>query len=782
MIYAQRLPLQPPKAKSINRSILGLCLAGISLASCATVAQAEGSRTLYPATASATSYRANLEWRADRYGGSDPTSTVARRSLMKVYAKAGEYILLGSSAVGINTGVETGDIAVFNPGNVSGNVSNESIPSTPDFLCSSQRPTATSVVGQIRSRDQELAGPKAAADTSAVGTTPATAQYRPCYYQAPTTGVYDLIFYGPQTVQANPTGEISLASGNNFSAKQGNSVAAWDATVRSDINSTTDINGRVFSYGMAMFTGANSRPVNFKLYPITNDGFRYELQLRQIDPNGFAIYGNQVGFWDSDGITPLYHNVVSNDNTLATLIGGVKIAVPQFPIFLNEVTDNSVIQSAQRYDSTGAPIGGAIPLSPTVPTITTPLTFTGNLAGNTSYIGTGSFGNFTFGSNVIANYEIIISRDGVNFDPTLPANRSLRGIMTSNSPSVPWDGKDNNGVYFPVGTNYATRVTVKAGEYHFPILDAENSSGGATITLKNATSPFGSQTQGFYDDRGYRTIGGSLVGTYNSATQTFNPLPTNAPTIPFSPVLGYTGTGQPTGGFDTTTDNRAYGTDFGNWKGLDLWTYFPTAASISSVNIVAPPPQLPLIKRITAVNTTSIASLVDYVNTTAGSNATDDNHPLWPTLTGTATKSDSSGTTSNFSTFLQGAISSNSLTLRPKDELEFTIYFLSSGGQAANNASICDFVPANTTYVPGSLRLFRGNNTTTPISDTIGDTDGGFYPIATAPADLPGSCHNPTLNAGRGAIVVNLGSIPNATSSGTPNTAYGYIRFRATVN
>jgi uncharacterized repeat protein (TIGR01451 family) len=781
MTYLKRFPFTHLHRSALLASSFSVLLAGIGLYG-GQAAQAEGSRTIYPSTA--TTSRANLEWRTERYGGSDPASSVPRRSLLKVHAKAGEYILLGSSGVGVGAG----DIAVFNPGMVDGNVGNEMIPSTPDFLCSSQRPNNTGAVGRIRSRDQELAGPKAASDTTAVGTTPTTAQYRPCHYQAPTTGVYDVIFYAPLTTQGSPTGEIALTSADNFDNNQGNSVAAWDITVRSDFNSTTDIDGRVFSYGLAMFTGKENRPVNFKMYPITNDGFRYELHLRNIDPIGFAVYGNQVGFWDSDGTTPLYHDILGSDNSLPTIEGGVKVAVPQFPIFLNEVADGSVIQSAQRYDSAGNPIGGSIPLIPTVPTVSG-LTFTGNQAGNTSYIGNsglGNFGNFTFTSNVVASYEIIISRDGVNFDPTLPSNRSLRGVMTTSSPIVPWDGKDNNNKFFPVGTNYATRVTVKAGEYHFPVLDAENNQGGVTINLRNATSPFGNNNQGFFDDRGYRTITGNLIGSFNNTTQTFNTLSGNSPPNPaFSPALGYSITGQPTGGFDTTTAARAYGNGtaggFGDKKGLDLWTYFPSAASINTVNIIAAPPQLPLVKRITAVKTTALTGLMDYVNPVPGLNATDDNHPLWPSLTGTATKSDSSGNTSNFSTFLKGTISSNSLTLLPKDELEFTIYFLSSGGQAANNASICDFVPANTTYVNGSLRLFRGN-TTTPISDATGDTDGGAYPIGTLPASLPSSCHNPALDTGRGAIVVNLGNVPHATSSGTPNTSYGYIRFRATVN
>src|SRR5512134_3288798 len=67
---------------------------------------AEGSRTLYPNAA--TGSRANLEWRTDLWG-----NLIKRRTILKVYAEKDEYILLGSSAVGVNNG----DIMVFKPGN-----------------------------------------------------------------------------------------------------------------------------------------------------------------------------------------------------------------------------------------------------------------------------------------------------------------------------------------------------------------------------------------------------------------------------------------------------------------------------------------------------------------------------------------------------------------------------------------------------------------------------------------------------------------------------------------
>jgi hypothetical protein len=73
----------------------------------ATPARSEGSRDMYPA--SYTGSRANLEWTTKLYGG--PPQTIPRRSLLKVYAQAGETILVGASSIGVGQG----DILIFDP-------------------------------------------------------------------------------------------------------------------------------------------------------------------------------------------------------------------------------------------------------------------------------------------------------------------------------------------------------------------------------------------------------------------------------------------------------------------------------------------------------------------------------------------------------------------------------------------------------------------------------------------------------------------------------------------
>src|SRR4029077_19849675 len=160
------------------------------------------------------------------------------------------------------------------------------------------------------SRAQELAGP----DTIPTGGV--AGGYVPCHYTAPSTGIYDIEFLGPRgdssALDGSVPADVALAAAADFNATQGTSIAAWDATVRANLASTVDITGRVFTYYLALFTGGNGLPVFPTIYAATRDGYKYKVDLRGMDPNGWLIYGNEVGFLDSDGTTPLYHDAVAD--------------------------------------------------------------------------------------------------------------------------------------------------------------------------------------------------------------------------------------------------------------------------------------------------------------------------------------------------------------------------------------------------------------------------------------------------------------------------------------
>ncbi len=506
---------------------------------------AEGSREL----SANGGKRALTEWRTNTTAG------LYRRTFFRVYARAGEHILLGSSAVGVNAG----DIVVYREAQIS---SSQIAPTDlaaipPAFKCSDYR-TSNPGAGELRTRAQELAGPL-----------PAVGGYTPCVYVAPASEVYWVAMYGPDGPNGNANGQAGTIDAPVVDANQRSGVSMWDITVRS-ADETETYTGRVFVDYLAQITGGNGDiyRVYSTLYAVTQDGFIYQVDLRGLDPYGFIFYGNRVGFLDPDGKTPLYHDLVTINNNLDNPLGGVILAPATSKIFFSQP------------DPQLPPSILPVPVTPSVSTVT----FQGTAGDNDAYVSTG--GVFTYSGNVGGIMEIVISRDGVDFEPTSLQNRVLRAESAVGVNTLYWDGLDNAGNPFPVGTDYPFKVFFHAGEYHFPMLDVENSrEGGPTITLLNplgGTCPWATCSHAFYDDRGYRVSNGTIVGTLGATL----PGDTNAKN---PPAINYSGPD----GFDTRTTQRAFGdgtgSGFGNWKGLDLWTYYPVEAVYNVLDVIPTP-------------------------------------------------------------------------------------------------------------------------------------------------------------------------------------------------
>ena len=723
---------------------------------------AEGSISLFPS--GATGNRANLEWRTSSYGG----GLLKRRTLLRVYANQGEYLLVGSSAVGVSgNGGHSGDIVIYRPEEITQSpgspVGQETIPAYnagTDFEASSQ-----SGRGVITSRAQEVAGAN-----SVTGNVNPNG-YTPAYYVAPETGAYWIVFTGPNGSSDDTNGTVLGAidigtstdgnATNNFGSGQQSSVTAWDVTVRPGAASgpSGDETGRLFCSDLAMFVGSNGRNLYSSLYAVTTDGYQYTVALNGVDPNGFIIYGSKTGLLDSDGVSPLYHDVLAatnavNQDQLTSIQGGCTLSIPQYPLFFQPQTDSIILSAA------------GVMSSPVTPRISA-LSFTGTpgngTTGSNSRIGTG--GTFSFTSNIDAVYDITIVGSSGNPDPTLPTNRRLRGLKPSGANTVTWDGKDNSGNLFPVGTGYTVNAIIHGGEYHFPLLDAENSPrGGPSFTLTNppgGTSHPLSATFGFYDDRGYITLNGTTIGTPGTV------LAGNGP-----PGVAASST---TAGYDTTSAQRAYGnggsTGFGDKKGLDLWTYYPSDPASATLNVQGAPHIL-LVKRITALNG------VDQTGFSDDPGTTDDNSPYWP---------------SPASTYLRGVRSIPAV--KPGDELEYTIYFVDTNGPGSN-LTLADVLPAGmafeaTAYGAVSGIALASSASSVPTSPTsfltnAADSDQGTYdapgtqaPAAANPPTFSGPL--PAASNTNGVVTLVLPSLPAATGAGTPAGSYGFVRFRVRV-
>jgi uncharacterized repeat protein (TIGR01451 family) len=184
-------------------------------------------------------------------------------------------------------------------------------------------------------------------------------------------------------------------------------------------------------------------------------------------------------------------------------------------------------------------------------------------------------------------------------------------------------------------------------------------------------------------------------------------------------------------------------------------------------------PGLRLVKRATALTPARATAPIDLTPISVDDSGSFDNAPGWP---GTLTPA-------GISNYLKGATDTAQLDLPGKQsltsgtEVEYSGYYLSNGTVGTNNTKLCDFIPANTTYVPGSLALAKGIATvTTALSDTVtgaGDDRIGFLPASSA--SFPAACKGP--NNGKGAVVVNVGNLTT-----TAPDSYGYFKFKVKID
>jgi len=112
--------------------------------------------------------------------------------------------------------------------------------------------------------------------------------------------------------------------------------------------------------------------------------------------------------------------------------------------------------------------------------------------------------------------------------------------------------------------------------------------------------------------------------------------------------------------------------------------------------------------------------------------------------------------------FTKNVVDLNGAPVRPGDVLEYTIAMTNTGQDAAVQTVVRDTLPANATYVPGSIAVLTGANPGAK-SDGLGDDQGEY-------------------EAGPRRVVVRVGAGANAVSGGTLAVgAATSLRFRATV-
>ncbi len=379
--------------------------------------------------------------------------------------------------------------------------------------------------------------------------------------------------------------------------------------------------------------------------------------------------------------------------------------------------------------------------------------------------------DYFINNNISARIAIVgfdsQKRTVINYTNVTAANRSLFvNALNTNY------GVTGSGTNWPNGFQQAESLGLSSGQPDavFFFTDGDSYGGGNAVTEANKFKVVGAHIYGIWidDDTNLQLLDFQEI-TDGQNTIEFNG--SNADVADYVKIDAY---GQLAGNVTTLVQ------DF------------------CPVNAV--PPQLKLLKRITSVtrggtNITPPNSQPFASFNEDGIVNNDDNNTKWP---------DSNSPTGNNSDttndYLKGAINGGQVI--KDDVIEYTIYFLNTGGLDAANVKLCDQIPVNTTFLPDAFSTGQGislalNNAGLPLTQNIiytndrTDADKGKY----FPAGVePTGCFRQTtpnvfvpITAAdnvNGTISVEIPLVPDTTGQNpfAPNDAYGFIRFRAKVN
>lgn len=695
------LPLNLPKTTPPTLAGLLLLICGWGLS--VQPVQAEGSKELVAQGGN----RPYLEW-----WPTNSTAGIPRKNTLQVFVKQGEIVNLGSSVHNAPSNQDIIYTSPFGTDNGSCNVVNTG-----------------SRTGFIDTLTKETIGPEV---TSGDG------GYVPCKFTAKETGIYQVEFRSPQGTGDPPIRTTSASFPTDSSQRA--TVAAWDITVR-DSNGNTK-NGRVFTNYIAMNMGGGGTQLNSKFYVQTKDGFRYLTEMNGLDPYGFIFFANSRGFIDTTNQSTLYRSAKASDATLASFEGNVQVQNPN----LADTETNITHLIFFNPPDTDTLIALGIPTTAIAPAVPSDFKFTGRSgsSGNQTPVNVGGY--FSFTSSGKGSYEIIIdtNNDG-KFDPS--SDRVLQNPASSGVNVVDWDGRDANGVALqplPGNLAYNARVSIRGGEYHFPLLDVENNPNGIKITMQNPPTsfptgivdqngqPVGSTTI-YYNDSNYTTVNGTSVNLDGTGATN----PRNASM-----------------GINSATGEHEFSSNYGDFKGIDTWAYFPSAATST-----------PLV--ITTSNQANVRG----------------------------TKS---------VRFLTDEDGSNSVTVG--DTVEYTITYsnLAPGNSDAINFEISDSLPSQLTYQPGSATITNqtaGNaialnpsydgtgKLTQPGTLRVGDTititlkakintSNNGNAISNQASATFSTPDNPTATAG--TVITDALSAPN--DSNNPSVGNNFLQVDDTLN
>ena len=428
------------KTQFFSRVISSLALSWCICSLWTPPVQAEGSREL----TSTGGFRPFLDYRED----SLDTGPIQRQTTIQVYAKAGETLYLGSSAVSIGQGT----IDYTRPNGASGSCDD---------------------TGKIENRAEEEIGPN----------TLFSGGYTPCTVEVEQTGVWQIDFVSPDpssTVNPDP-----IPADEDWSAQDNNDnfVTAWDVTVADE---NEPIQGRAFANFLALNMGDLNIPLSSQAYILTEQGYVYRIDLNGTEPFGFIFFSNNKGFRQPNG-NPFFSSVPLNPP----------------PDFQNPFTNPNTGDDRTHRIFLNRPEPGILdtPVEPRAPGEVSNFRFIGD-EGTRGQAASPGGGIFRFTTTQAGSYRVVIdlNSDGIfgNDDGSI-RDRIITGRVTEGQNQVVWDGLDGNDNPIPGGLQgFRVRINLFAAQVHFPFLDVEASPNGIILErLNGQNSP---NFTVYYDD------------------------------------------------------------------------------------------------------------------------------------------------------------------------------------------------------------------------------------------------------------------------------------------
>ena len=510
-------------------------------------AWAEGSVTMY---SSNNPYVAGADTRVwlEYYSTGAFFGTPLQNSF-EVYAKAGEYITMGSSANGLGGA----RIVVTRPNGTTA--------------------TCGTTGARIATRAAELAGPARPPTFTVAGS-----QYQPCFVQIGASannvpGIYRIQFTSPnpanrqvQNPPNTPWNAIwdstapyaAFATSNNVGE-----IIAWDISVWN--SSGTQIPGRVWYKYMPLNAGDVGNAYAYvRSFVLTKDGYIFR-QEQRLDPISYMFFANNRGIiYNPDGNKSSFKSInllqSGTDQGNLALDTGYSMQSPSAPDTAQDITYKQFFNVPANDLPASAPSWNGsddwlLRPAPSLPPTLENLTFTGADGTPDQAAGiNGGGGTFTFtnptSDQMIARIKIPLSKDG--------SSNTDRIIFVDAPPgqgSVVWDGLDGSGnpVIVTGSKTYTVQGDLAGGVVHFPYLDVERGNGIAVFRVNGPSDAAWPNDMLYWDHR------------YLAGPNQINPLINlNGLRSGTSPAMAYRG--------------AEY---WGNNKALDQWTYLPNGQPFS---------------------------------------------------------------------------------------------------------------------------------------------------------------------------------------------------------